>query len=82
MKYNIALTNTEINSKLYLPIFRIKKIEGNTVLAKIGDITYHTNMSRIVSQDVLEGLKLVYRQSDEGSTSEMYHITDKLFEDR
>ena len=80
MKYNI--TNIEINSKLYLPIFRIKKIEGNTVLAKIGDITYHTNMSRIVSQDVLEGLKLVYRQSEDGSTSEMYHITDKLFEDR
>ena len=75
-------TITAINSKLYLPIFLIKKIEGNTMLAKIGDITYHTNMSRIFSHDVLEGLELVYHQTEEGSRSEMYHITDKLFENR
>ena len=52
------------------------------MLAKIGDITYHTNMSRIVSHDVLEGLELVYHQTEEGSRSEMYHITDALLDNR
>ena len=52
------------------------------MLDKIGDITYHTNMSRIISPDVYEGFELVYQQMEEGSRSEMYHITDALLDNR
>ena len=60
----------------------MNKIDENTMLDKIGDITYHTNMSRVISPHVMEGLELVYHQTEEGSRSEMYHITDELLDNR
>ena len=72
----------EINWQLCLPILKFDKANRNTTPATIGDITYHTNMSRIVSPDLLEGLEPVNHQTEEGSRYEMYHITDKLFDNR